>query len=378
MRGSVIKRGRTWSYVLYLGRDEDGKKRQKWVGGFRTRREAESAVTEALDRMRTGTWADAGRTTVSEYLEEWLAGIRPTVREKTAASYAAAMRDWVIPRIGSQCLVDLNAPRLRALYAELLESGRRDGKGGLSPRSVQYAHRILFHALKDAAEAGLLARNPASLVRAPRVPKPSMEVWSADEARRFIDSIETDRLRALWILMITTGVRRGEALGLQWNDVDMNLSRLAIRRSRVAVGYEVLEAEPKTRSARRSVSLDSTTVRALVTHRRHQREERLAAGPAWIESEYLFTTEDGSPLHPGRVSKLFMQHVDASGLRRIRLHDLRHTAATLALTAGVHPKVVQERLGHANVSVTLDVYSHVLEGLQEDAASKVESLVFGP
>jgi integrase len=125
------------------------------------------------------------------------------------------------------------------------------------------------------------------------------------------------------------------------------------------------------------VSLDSTTVRALTEHRRREKEERLAAGPAWVGSDHLFTSEDGSPIHPDRISKLFAQHVSESGLPTIRLHGLRHTAATLALTAGVHPKVVQERLGHASISVTLDTYSHVLEGLQEDAASKVESLVFG-
>jgi integrase len=138
------------------------------------------------------------------------------------------LHDWVLPRIGSQPLVDLNATRLRALYAELLESGRRDGKGGLSPRSVQYAHRILFHALKDATEAGLLSRNPASLLRAPRVPKREMKVWTGEEARDFLDALEGDRLYALWVLMITTGVRRGEALGLQWRDVDLVKGRLAI------------------------------------------------------------------------------------------------------------------------------------------------------
>ena len=377
MRGSVMKRGKTWSYVLYLGRDADGKQRQKWVGGFPTRRLADAALVDALDRRSKGTWADAGRMTVGEYLEEWLAGIRPTVRDKTAASYEATLHDWVLPRIGSQQLLDLNATRLRALYAELLESGRRDGKGGLSARSVQYAHRILFHALKDATESGLLSRNPASLVRAPRVPKREMTVWSAEEAREFLDSLRADRLYALWVLMITTGVRRGEALGLQWRDVDLAKGRLAIRRARVAIGYQVQEAEPKTTAGKRAVSLDSTTVRVLTEHRRRQKEERLAAGPAWMGSDQLFTNEDGSPIHPDRISKLFVQHVRECGLPTIRLHDLRHTAATLALTAGVHPKVVQERLGHANISVTLDTYSHVLEGLQEDAASKVEALVFG-
>ena len=184
MRGSVMKRGKTWSYVLYLGRDR-GREEASEVG----RRVPDATPGRCRARRcarptEQGNLGRRGRMTVAEYLDEWLAGIRPTVRDKTAASYEATLHDWVLPRIGSQQLVDLNATRLRALYAELLESGRRDGKGGLAPRSVQYAHRILFHALKDATEAGLLSRNPASLVRAPRVPKREMTVWSAEEARR--------------------------------------------------------------------------------------------------------------------------------------------------------------------------------------------------
>ena len=156
-------------------------------------------------------------------------------------------------------------------------------------------------------------------------------MWSAEEAREFLDSLAGDRLYALWVLMITTGVRRGEALGLQWRDVDLAKGRLAVRRARVVIGYEVQEAEPKTTAGKRSVSLDATTARVLSEHRRRQKEERLAAGPAWVGSDHLFTNEDGSPIHPDRISKLFVQHVRESGLPTIRLHDLRHTAATLAL-----------------------------------------------
>jgi integrase len=376
MRGAIVKRGKSWSYVLYLGRDQDGKKRQKWVGGFRTRRDAEEALTQSLDRVRTGTWADPGRITVAEYLEQWLDGIRPSLRPKTAASYEDALRGWVIPRVGSFRLAGLTAPRLLAMYGELLESGRRNGSGGLSPRSVQYAHRIVSHALKDAVDHGLLVRNPASLVKPPRVPKPPMRVWSADDVRRFLAGVGDDRLYALWVLLVTTGVRRGEALGLRWEDIDLKRGLLAVRQTVVAIGYDVHISEPKTAIGRRSVSVDATTVAALKAHRRRQSEEQLVAGPGWSESGLAFTTESGAMIHPDRISKLFAQLVPQLELPRIRLHDLRHTAATLALTAGVHPKVVQERLGHANVTITLDTYSHVLQGLQEDAAAKVAHLVF--
>jgi integrase len=246
----------------------------------------------------------------------------------------------------------------------------------LSPRSVQYAHRILSHAVKDAVDHGLPMRNPASLVKPPRVPKPPMRVWSAEDARRFLAAVADDRLCALWTLLLTTGMRRGEVLGLHWEDVDLKRGRLAVRQTVVAIGYDVDISEPKTMTGRRSVSFDPTTVAALKKHRRRQSEDGLRARPAAEESDLVFMTEDGSMIHPDRISKVFAQLIEQHKLPTIRLHDLRHTAATFALTAGVHPKVVQERLGHANITITLDTYSHVLQGLQEDAGAKVAELVF--
>jgi integrase len=377
MRGSVLKRGKTWSYVLYLGRDNDGHKRQKWVGGFRTRKHAEGALSEALERVRTGTWADPGRQTVGEFLEDWLTAVTPSLRPSTAASYEQTLRGWVIPRIGGLKLSALTSARLSALYGELLKSGRRDGKGGLSARSVAYAHRILVHALKDAVAWGLLARNPAAHVDAPRAATSEMQVWSQSEVQRFLAFVADDRLYALWAVLLATGLRRGEALGLRWDDVDFERRRLAIQRAAVVVGYDVQVAEPKTARGRRSVSIDPTTAAVLGSFRKRQLAERLAWGPAWQDSGYVFTSEDGRLLHPQQVTVTFKRLAREAGLPMIRLHDLRHTAATLALTAGIHPKVVSERLGHASIGITLDTYSHVGEGLQEEAASKVAGLIFG-
>lgn len=377
MRGSVLKRGKTWSCVLYLGRDNDGRKRQKWVGGFRTRKAAEGALSEALERVRTGTWADPGRQTVGEFLEDWLTAVTPSLRPSTAESYEQTLRGWVIPRIGGVKLSALTAARLSALYGELLKSGRRDGKGGLSARSVAYAHRIIVHALKDAVAWGLLARNPAAHVDAPRAGSSEMHVWSQTEVQRFLSFVADDRLYALWAVLLATGLRRGEALGLRWDDVDFERRRLSIQRAVVVVGYGVQVAEPKTARGRRSVSIDPTTAAVLGAFRKRQVEERLAWGPAWQDTGYVFTSEDGRLLHPQQVTVTFKRRAREAGLPPIRLHDLRHTAATLALTAGIHPKVVSERLGHASIGITLDTYSHVGEGLQEEAASKVAGLIFG-
>lgn len=231
MRGHVQKRGHTWSYVIYLGRDADGKKKYKWVGGHDTKREAEDALVGALERVRTGMWTDPGKMTVGEFLEQWLDAVLPTVRENTRRSYVTMMRYWVAPRIGSIQLAHLTAGPLRALQGELLETGRVDGGGGLSTQSVLKGHRVLKHALSDAVRWGLLPRNPMDLVDSPRADQREMTAWSAEHAGCFIAAIAEDRLFAMWVLFITTGMRRGEMAGLEWDDLGFERAVLSVRRA---------------------------------------------------------------------------------------------------------------------------------------------------
>ncbi|MGH9023958.1 MAG: tyrosine-type recombinase/integrase, partial [Acidimicrobiia bacterium] len=245
-------------------------------------------------------------------------------------SYEHTLRKWVIPRIGHLRLGALTSAKLSALYGELLKSGRHDGKAGLSTRSVAYTHRIVTHALKDAVSWGLLSRNPAAHVDPPRVARPEMHVWSQKEVQRFLASVADDRLYALWTVLLATGLRRGEALGLRWDDVDLERRRLSIQRAVTVVDYKIVVSEPKTARGRRSVSIDPTTSAVLAAHRKRQLEERLAWGPAWQDSGYVFTTEDGRVLHPQRVTQVFKRLAGGASLPPIRLHDLRHTAATLA------------------------------------------------
>jgi integrase len=202
-----------------------------------------------------------------------------------------------------------------------------------------------------------------------------MKTWSADELRRFVNGVHTDRLFALWLTIASTGLRRGEALGLKWSDIDLDAARISVQRSLVSVGYKPMLSEPKTARGRRSIALDRTTVSALIAHRRAQIEERLAWGPAYEDGDFVFCRENGSPIHPERLTKSFEAHVRKIGLPRIRLHDLRHTHATLALAAGIHPKVVSERLGHSSIAITLDTYSHAIPALQEEAAERIASLL---
>ena len=377
MRGHVQKRGKTWSFVIYLGRDADGKKKYKWVGGHDTKREAEDALVEALERLRTGMWTDPGRTTVGDFLEQWLQAMEPTVRDNTLRSYREMIEYWVIPRVGTLKLAHLNAAHLRTLQAELLASGRVDGKGGLSAQSVLKCHRTLKHAFKDAVRWGLLPRNPVDLIDAPRVAQAETTAWTADEARRFLEGVATDRLAAMWVLFVTSGMRRGEMAGLKWTDLDFERGVLVVQRAVISAGKGTEVAEPKTRRSRRAVPLDVMTLDALQVHRRAQLAERLKLGEMWIDSGRMFCGLTGEPLHPDTVSKEFAKIVRTVDVPRIRLHDLRHTSATVAMEAGVHPKIVSERLGHSTVSITLDLYSHATPSLQTDAADQIGAAVFG-
>jgi integrase len=320
----------------------------------------------------------ATKLTVGEFLvDEWLPAIRATVRPTTLQHYASYVTVHVVPRIGRLQLARLGPAQLNAMYASLLEAGRSDGRGGLSPKSVRHVHTCLHKALHDAVRWGYLGRNPADAADPPVPRTAEMTVWSPEQLRAFLDSVRDDRLYAGWLLLATTGMRRGELLGLRWEDVDLDRARLSIVRQLTTINYQVAVSEPKTAKGRRSVALDATTVKALRSHRARQNAEHLAHADIWKDTGLVFTHEDGSALHPHRFSAWFEQRRIAAGLPRIRLHDVRHSYATAALSAGVATKVVSERLGHANITITLDTYSHVLPALQEDAADKVAALILG-
>ncbi len=237
-------------------------------------------------------------------------------------------------------------------------------------------HSLLHKSLSDAVRWGHLARNPASLATPPKSETPEMKVWSPDQLRTFLVCTDGHRLAAAWLLIITTGMRRGEVLGLAWDDVDLVNGRIAVVQSLTAIEYDdVRLLQPKTAKGRRSVALDPATVAALHAHRKRQLEDRLRWGEAWIDTGLVFTREDGSVVHPHRLSAAFGELSQEAGLPKIRLHDLRHSYATAALAAGIPAKVVSERLGHASVMITLDTYSHILPSMQEDAANAVAKLI---
>lgn len=285
----------------------------------------------------------------------------------------------MLPRLGETRLQALTPDQLNAFYGELLRVGRRDGKSGLSPKTVHNVHVMLHKALHDAVRWGYLPRNVAEFSGPPKQTSSGkvMRTWTPDELRSFLEHVSNDPNYAAWVLAANTGMRRGEVLGLRWQDIDFDRRRLSIRQTIISIDYRVEISEPKTARGRRSVALDSGTVTALRAHRAGQNQLKLMLGEAWQDNDLVFCRDDGSPIHPDRFTQMFDKHVKDSGLPRIRLHDLRHTHATLALAAGIHPKVVSERLGHSTVAFTMDVYSHAVPSMEAEAAETIANLVRG-
>ena len=378
MRGHVHQRGSSWTWVADDASDPlTGRRTQRTKGGFRTRADAQKALRAFLAELDKNMVVDLSQTTVTKYLQEWLQNSEPSLRPTTYAGYCRDV-DKITKRLGSLRLQDLTALQIESMYADLAAGGGRNGQG-LSPKSIQNVHGVLRRALGDAERLGLVSRNAARLARAPRVERVEIQTWSADQVLQFLKHVEDDRLSALYILLATTGVRRGEALGLRWSDVDIDQRRLGIVQSLTTVNDRPIIGPVKTSRSRRRVSLDSQTVDALVCHRQRQYEEFLLVG--WQSSgddQLVFCNEDGSLLHPERFTRVFKRHVASSGLPTLRgPHGLRHTWATLALQAGIHPKVVSDRLGHSTVNITLDTYSHVVPSLDADAADLVAERIYG-
>lgn len=349
-------------------------KRARRSETFSTKRAAQQALAEWTVALDHGTLADTSKQTVGEYLQHWLGGLGDSVRPVTARRYRDLVHQHVIPYIGRAHLAKLTPPIIREWQAERL-------KAGLSPTTVGILHAILHRALKDAETDNLVNRNVARLVRPPRRARPETTTWTLEQTQRFLAASDRDDYAALWCLAIATGMRRGELLGLRWADVDLDRATIRIQRtvSRGANGgFEV--GTPKTASGRRAIALPPSAVNALHRHRAAARALALALGVPWDADGYAFaavgTDAPGSrPLHPNSLASRFARLIARADVPRIRFHDLRHTNATLSLADGTHPKVVQERLGHANIAMTLDRYSHVTMDLQRDAANRFDALL---
>jgi len=408
VRGSVRKRGRSWEYNVDVGlaaaqRCQECNKRL-WIerrpldacptcggklaeteerrraikGGYPTQKECQAALAKVLTAVDEARYVAPSRITLKDYLtQEWLPAIEGTIRPTTYSSYKMLIERHIVPELGLLKLQKLTAARINAFYAKLLKEGRCRGSGGLSPASVCRVHAALHRALRDAVRWERLTTSPADAADPPRSSQTQRDLpaWNREQLGAFLAHVAEDRLSAMWRVLAMTGARRGEVLGLRWEDLDLEAATLVIRRSLVPVNGEVKVSEPKTARGRRTIALDPETLAALRAHAARQADEQSEWDKAWTDSGYIFTREDGQPLHPERISALFRRLVKAACLPTIPLHGLRHTHATLALSAGVNPRIVSGRLGHATVALTLDVYSHVLPQADAEAAERIAALI---
>jgi len=332
-----------------------------------TRKEVEALLRAAVQAAENGTGASDSRLTVAAYLDDWLASKERTVRPATYRRYADVVRVHLRPTIGGLKLAKLTPGDLDRLYAAKMATGM----GGTT---LHHLHCVLHGGLAQALRRGLVSRNVCELVATPKRETPEMTVWDASQAAAFLAEADASDLAALWRVALLCGLRRGELLGLRWDDLDIERGTLAVRRtlSRGTGGTWVL-GEPKTATGRRSIALPASCVTALRKHRAAQNAERLRLRQLWQDGGYIFTGATGQPLHVNSLTDRYRRLIAAAGVPRIRFHDLRHTCATLLLGQGIHPKVVQERLGHANISMTLDRYSHVIPGMQQAAADALDA-----
>jgi integrase len=340
----------------------------------KTRQEAARKLAAALRDYDKGLPITRDeRQTVKGFLTTWLEGKEATLDSpRTWDRYEEHVRLHLIPSLGRITLTKLTPQDVQRLYTEKLAAG-------LSSTTVHHMHAVLHTALETALRQGLVQRNVCDLVDAPRIRKQQMKIWTPEQARTFLAATTSEKLSALYILALSTGMRQAELFGLRWTDVDFDGKSLSVtttvQRSR-RVGTFV--KEPKTATSRRNIALTTQALEALKAHRAHQLEERLALGAAWKDTGLVFTDSIGGPLRGNNVERRhFGPMMRKAGVPRIRFHDLRHTAATLMLLRGVHPKVVSEMLGHASVTITLNLYSHVLPNMQREAASAMEGVLWG-
>jgi integrase len=320
--------------------------------------------------MKSGTYIEPSKTTFAQFLERWLDIAKPRISPKTHERYSEIVRRNIIPALGGVNLIRLRPAQIAGAYSDALKGGRRDGKGGLAPSTVIYMHRIIKQALGQAVRWELLARNPADAVDPPKAERGTLTTYDMDETVELLEALRGTRLRLPVLIAVTCGLRRGEIVALRWKHIDLTAGKMAVMESAEQTSAGVRYKPPKSGKGR-SVALLAWVVAELHQHRLAQAEELLRLGVRQSDATFVYTQQDGTPVQPRSLSQMWA--ATETGLPRVPFHNLRHTHATHMLAAGVHPKVASERLGHSRVGITLDLYSHILPGMQEDAATRVDT-----
>ena len=371
--GSVYQRKSDGRWVAKFKVVETGKYKELYAS---TEKEAIAKLQQALYEQKQGIMAPGKEAMVKlkDYLEDWLETVhKPTLRVSSYVKYRGLLHNYIIPELGHIQLKKLTSERVEAFYTKIL-------KEGVSPKGIHAMHGILRKAFDHAVRRKRIAINVCEYISLPRIPEYEGVTLDGEQARKLLEVVKGHRLECLLTVAVATGMRRGELLALRWKDIDFRSGALHIRRSvnRIA-GHGFVVNEPKTTKGRRTIVLPSLVLDALNKHRLQQNEVRNRAGTSWQENDLVFCSRNGNFLYPDYEVQCFQRLLEKAGLPHMRFHDLRHSAATILLSMGIHPKVVQELLGHSRIQVTMDIYSHVLPSmsLQEDAMSKLNDLLGG-
>jgi integrase len=374
MAGRTVKKDQNtkkWYFILTHGKKEDGKPRQFKKRGFKTKQEAHKAMLELEQSLTLGTYIQPNKILYKEYLlERFLEDKMTKVKKQTLNTYRWIVEKHIIPAIGDVELTKLNPMIIQGLYNKLTK------EKALSDENIQKVHTLINDSLKKAERWGLIARNPAALVDRPKAVKKEITVWNVEEVRQFLKyAKKSGRYYIAFLLALTTGMRQGEILGLRWKDVDFENGCVRITQTLSSDGKELLPYT-KTRSGSRTIDLPEETVAVLKKHWLFIRGEREVVR-SYKNLDLVVCTEFGTPTHKSNIRRVFKSIIKKADIPKIRFHDMRHTHATLLLLQGVNPKIVSERLGHADVRITLDTYSHLLPSMQKDTAIKFGEMLFG-
>lgn len=331
-----------------------------------------------LVQVEQGGYIDSGKMTLKIFLEKWMKDYcEVNLARSTVDSYKIIVEKHLIPGLGHHVLSKLTPLHVQEYYSKALKGGRVSNGGPLSPKTVHSHHRILHRALKTAVKWQLVIRNVCDSVEPPKLEQYEGSVYDEKGSANLLKVAEGTRLYVPVLLALATGMRRGELLGARWQDLDLDAMTITTNQTLLATSGGLQFKTPKTKKSRRTITLPATVVDELKKHKVRQEAERLSRGDAWDKSnDLIIRREDGSPWHPGTFSHNYKDLLDDNGLPSIRFHDLRHTHASLLLRQGVHPKIVSERLGHSQIGITLDIYSHVLPGIQEEVAAKLDDKLF--
>jgi integrase len=373
MKGSIRERSPShWAIILDIPDPKTGKRRRKWHSFEGTKRQAQIECARLISAVQGGTYLEPSKTTLAQFLDRWLEHMRSQISPKSHARYSELARKNIVPLLGSTILTKLRAEAIDAAYAKALTSGRRDGRGGLSPQTVTHMHRILKQALGQAVKWELLIRNPVDVASPPKASRGKMNTYDLDQTAELIEAMRPTRMLVPTLLAVLCGMRRGEIAALRWKNVDLNTGQLAILESAEQVGSKIRYKMPKSGKGR-TLALSANLVEDLRAHRLRQAEELLRVGVILSDDTFVVAQTDGTPLQPDTLTQDWFRKLANTSLPRIRLHDLRHAHATHMLANGIHPKVASERLGHSKIGITLDLYSHVLPGMEADAAERVDA-----